>query len=437
MSASGTTTRDANPRPATSERAEHGDAAPSGAIRPSADDAGAYAWHHDDRSSLPSSVAILTPTGRDGDVAGSVLARSGFAPIVCPDVEALCDAIEGAVGALLVAEEALGERNRARLLAALDAQPSWSNVPIVVLTGEEELSRSIPAALQAVAARANVTLLERPVRVATLVTTLRSALHARRRQFDLRDHLEERERNERALREAREQAESANRAKAEFLTMMSHELRTPLNAIGGYAQLLSLGVRGPVSPEQQLDLERIDRSQRHLLSLINDILNFAKIEAGHVAFDIRPVSLGQVLQSVEPLVMPQLRARGIRYSDAALECETTVRVDEEKTRQIMLNLLSNAIKFTPSGGAIRVTCEVSEGDVRVTVADSGVGIAAEKLDAIFEPFVQLERNFSSTHEGTGLGLSISRDLARRMGGDLSVASTLGQGAAFTLTLPRE
>jgi signal transduction histidine kinase len=389
-----------------------------------------------DAPALPSSIAILTPTGRDGRVAGSVLAGAGFTPIVCPDVGALCDAILGAVGAVIVAEEALGERNRAQLLDALDAQPSWSNVPIVVLTGEEELSRSIPPGLQAVAARANVTLLERPVRVATLVTTLRSALHARRRQFDLRDHLAERERSERELREAREQAESANRAKAEFLTMMSHELRTPLNAIGGYAQLLSLGVRGPVSPEQQLDLERIDRSQRHLLSLINDILNFAKIEAGHVAFDIRPVPLGQVLRSVEPLVAPQLRARAIRYDDAARDCDTTVRVDVEKTRQIVLNLLSNAIKFTPAGGTIAVTCEVGEGDVHVTVADSGVGIAAEKLDAIFEPFVQLERNFSSTHEGTGLGLSISRDLARRMGGDLSVASTLGEGAAFTLTLPR-
>jgi signal transduction histidine kinase len=143
-----------------------------------------------------------------------------------------------------------------------------------------------------------------------------------------------------------------------------------------------------------------------------------------------------VLQSVEPLVAPQLRARDIRYDAAAQNCETTVRVDEEKTRQIMLNLLSNAIKFTPAGGTIAVTCDVRESQVQVTVADSGVGIAAEKLDAIFEPFVQLERNFSSTHEGTGLGLSISRDLARRMGGELAVSSTLGKGAAFTLTLPR-
>jgi signal transduction histidine kinase len=384
-------------------------------------------------------VALLTPTGRDAAVTQAVLGRTGFSAVAYDDMGALCAAIGGdePVGAVLLAEEALNTADRARLLAMLDAQPSWSNVPIVVLTGEGELSRSIPPGLQLLAARANVTLLERPVRVATLVTTLRSALHARRRQFDLRDQLEERERKERELREAREQAESANRAKSEFLTMMSHELRTPLNAIGGYAQLLSLGVRGPVSPEQQLDLERIDRSQRHLLSLINDILNFAKIEAGHVSFDVRPVPLSSLLQSVEPLVMPQLRARDIHYSDAARDCDTTVLVDEEKARQILLNLLSNAIKFTPPSGTIAVTCEQGPADVRVTVTDSGIGIAAEKLDAIFEPFVQLERNFSSTHEGTGLGLSISRDLARRMGGELEVASTVGKGAAFTLTLPRD
>ena len=389
-----------------------------------------------ERSQSQSTVAVLAPTGRDGEMTRDVLARAGFAPVVCPDVTALCDAIDGAVGAVVVAEEALRAEARACLLATLDAQPSWSNVPIVVLTGEGELSRAIPPGLQAVAGRANVTLLERPVRVATLVTTLRSALHARRRQFDLRDHLEAREATERALREAREQAEAANRAKAEFLTMMSHELRTPLNAIGGYAQLLSLGIRGPVSEEQQGDLQRIDRSQRHLLSLINDILNFAKIEAGHVAFDIRPVPVRQLLESVEPLVTPQLRAKVIRYTGGARSCETAVLADEEKARQILLNLLSNAIKFTPAGGTIAVDCTVGEGAVRITVADSGIGIAEEKLAAIFEPFVQLERNFASTHEGTGLGLSISRDLARRMGGELSVVSTRGEGAAFTLTLPK-
>ena len=387
-------------------------------------------------------VALLTPTGRDGDIARRVLAKAGFEARICADMEAIRDAIHGEIGAVLVAEEALGPADRTMLLAALDAQPSWSDVPVIILTGEGQLGESPRVGLEPIALRGNVTLLERPVRVATLVTTLRSALRARGRQLEVRRYLEERRiaeetlrENESRLRAAREQAEHANRAKSEFLTMMSHELRTPLNAISGYTQILALGVRGPVTPEQREDLARIDKSQRHLLSLINDILNFAKIEAGHLAVDVRPVRLRHVLQYVEPLVAPQLRAKSIRYEDGSRGCDCVALADEEKTRQIVLNLLSNAIKFTPPGGTIAISCAADERMARITVTDSGIGIAAEKLGAIFEPFVQVERHYASTHEGTGLGLSISRNLARRMGGDLTVASELGGGAKFTLALP--
>src|SRR5205085_9268202 len=234
---------------------------------------------------------------------------------------------------------------------------------------------------------------------------------------------------------ARQQAEEANRAKADFLTMMSHELRTPLNAIGGYAQLMAMGVRGPLTEEQLLDLQRIDKSQRHLLSLINDILNFAKIEAGHVAFDIAPVSVMTLLREVEPLLRPQLSAKSIEYSDVGASCDATVLADEEKARQILVNLLTNAIKFTPVRGRIDVSCAIAGEEVAITVRDSGIGIAKGKLQTIFEPFVQVARDYASPQEGTGLGLAISRDLARRMRGDLDVESELGYGAAFTLTLP--
>jgi signal transduction histidine kinase len=358
---------------------------------------------------------------------------------------ALCAALEdgdGDTGVLLLAEEALGAAARAMLLAALAAQPSWSDVPVVVLTGEAALTQGVPPAAGALATAANVTLLERPVRVATLATTLGAALRARRRQLDVRDHLQERAQAERTLRAseerertARSEAEHANAAKAQFLAMMSHELRTPLNAIGGYAQLLSLGLRGPVTAEQREDLERIDRSQRHLLSLINDILNFAKIEAGHVDVVVRPVPLGEVLASVEPLVAPQLRAKAQRYTDDSTVCDAVVLADPEKVRQVVLNLLSNAIKFTPPRGTIAVRCTVAGDRACVLVTDSGVGIPGPQLDAIFEPFVQIERHFTSTHQGTGLGLAISRDLARRMGGDIAVTSTLGTGTTFTLSLP--
>ena len=387
-------------------------------------------------------VALLTPTGRDAHVADSVLGRAGFVTKVCDDASTLCSSLNDDVGVLLVAEEALRTEAREKLLAALDAQPSWSDVPVVVLTGTGELSQNIPPALRTLADRANVTLLERPVRVATLVTALRSAMRARRRQFDLRDYLEEREAAEQALREseererdARHQAEEANRAKSQFLTTMSHELRTPLNAIAGYAQLLSLGIRGPVTEDQREDLERINKSQRHLLSLINDILNLAKIEAGRVDFNLRALPVRELLQSVEPLVRPQLDAKSLQFEDESANCDATVVTDAEKARQIVLNLLSNAIKFTPPQGRIRIACRRRDGMMHLAVSDTGIGIPGEKLAAIFEPFVQVERHFTSMHEGTGLGLTISRDLARRMGGDLAASGNADGGSTFTLTMP--
>jgi signal transduction histidine kinase len=316
-------------------------------------------------------------------------------------------------------------------------------VPVIVLTGRRGPADVLGPDLEALTASANVTVLERPVRVATLVTTLRAAERARRRQLEVRSYLEERRLVEETLREsetrlraAREQAEDANRAKTEFLTTMSHELRTPLNAIAGYAQLLSLGIRGPLTAEQQQDLERIDKSQRHLLSLINDILNFAKLEAGRVDFEIEIVPIRAVLSSLEALVMPLLEAKALRYDDSGTACDAAVMADEEKTRQILVNLLSNAIKFTPREGSIEVACRADAQMVFVSVKDSGIGIASEKLGAIFEPFVQVERRLASAHEGTGLGLSISRNLARAMGGDIVVESEPGHGARFTLSLPR-
>jgi signal transduction histidine kinase/PAS domain-containing protein len=239
----------------------------------------------------------------------------------------------------------------------------------------------------------------------------------------------------RAESEARRAAEAANVAKAQFLAVMSHELRTPLNAIAGYAELMRMGIRGPVTPEQQADLDRIKRSQRNLLSLINDVLNYAKLEAGHIDFDTRDIPLHEFLDDVESLVTPQLQAKGLSYHYGECDCQLAVRADAEKMRQIVLNLLSNAIKFTPSGGKVSIECDVDPAKVRIRVRDTGVGIPEDKIAAIFEPFIQLDRKLTSPQEGTGLGLSISRDLARAMGGELSAESTQGEGSAFTLELP--
>jgi PAS domain S-box-containing protein len=235
---------------------------------------------------------------------------------------------------------------------------------------------------------------------------------------------------------ARLEAEAANRAKGEFLAVMSHELRTPLNAIGGYAQLMEMGIHGPVTAEQREALRRVQRSQQHLLSLVNDVLNFAKLEAGRVTYDIGRVSVRELLAGLESLVAPQLAAKALRF--ACAQCETTLAAaaDAEKARQILLNLLSNAIKFTPPGGEIRVEAREDADWVRVGVSDTGIGIPANRTEAVFEPFVQLARGAASGRDGTGLGLAISRDLARAMGGDLTLESTPGVGSTFTLSLPR-
>ena len=518
-------------------------------------------YQREARSSV--SVALLTPTGRDAAVANRILKNFGIDARTCKDMSELCNLISrDDVGVLVIAEEALETSEQMRLFESLNRQPSWSDLPIIILTGEGELSSALPRVLRGVMEKGNVTLLERPVRVATLTTLIRSAQRARLRQLDVRDYLEKRREAEESLREseqrlrsavlsapyplmlhaedgeilqlshawtnitgydptsiattgewerlayrgqnrgeddlrfavlpegqsvhlgerpvatangsirtwdfhrvalgnlpdgrrltltaaidvtaykqlveseraARRQAEEANSAKSQFLATMSHELRTPLNAIAGYTQLLDLGVRGAVTSEQREDLHRIDRSQRHLLSLINDILNFAKIEAGHIAIENAPLPIARIMNGLKEFVEPQLREKALSFS-VVNECDDgTALGDEDKVRQILINLLSNAIKFTEKGGSIDVHCAVDGGTFKVTVRDDGLGIPKDKLDAVFEPFVQIGRDFSSPQGGTGLGLAISRDLARRMGGELEVVSELGKGSTFTLTL---
>ena len=235
---------------------------------------------------------------------------------------------------------------------------------------------------------------------------------------------------------ARDAAEAANRAKTEFLAVMSHELRTPLNAIAGYAELLRMGLRGPVTAEQVEDLSRITRSERTLLSLINDILNFARLEAGHVSFASERVGIQELVADLEAMIAPQLRSKNLRFEFAGCDSGLAAHADRDKVRQILLNLLSNAIKFTAAGGAIEITCEAHGEQLEIRVHDTGLGIPPEKLQAIFEPFVQLDRSLTSTQEGSGLGLAISRDLARGMGGDLTAESEVGSGSTFVLRLPR-
>jgi PAS domain S-box-containing protein len=238
---------------------------------------------------------------------------------------------------------------------------------------------------------------------------------------------------------ARALADDANRAKSEFLASMSHELRTPLNAIAGYLDLLSMGIHGPVTDAQVGAMARIKRNQEVLLSLINDVLNFAKLEAGRLKIEMAEVAVGPLLEALEPLIAPQLNARSLQFR--CVECPPDLRVvgDAERIQQILINLLTNAIKFTPPGGRIEIGARPGDGVVRIVVADTGRGIPAEKLEAIFDPFVQVDRRGTLaevSQQGVGLGLAISRELARAMGGELTAESTVGAGSTFILSLSR-
>lgn len=239
-----------------------------------------------------------------------------------------------------------------------------------------------------------------------------------------------------AAEKARSSAEQANRAKADFLAVMSHELRTPLNAIGGYAELIEIGVHGPVTAEQREALEKIQRSQRHLLGLINGVLNYAKVDAGAVQYDLEDFPLREILATCEALVAPQMRRDRLTFHNAAVKSPVRVHADREKVQQVLINLLTNAIKFTDAGGSVRIDCDlIDTGHVGVRVTDTGRGIPADRLAMIFDPFVQVDANLTRTQQGVGLGLAIGRDLARGMGGDLTVTSTPGSGSTFTLILP--
>ncbi|HEY0996101.1 MAG TPA: ATP-binding protein, partial [Gemmatimonadaceae bacterium] len=267
--------------------------------------------------------------------------------------------------------------------------------------------------------------------------------------LSLRDVTERRRMEQRIaeLERLRSDAEASNRAKADFLAMMSHELRTPLNAIMGYAQLLHLGIVAPLAEEQRAQVQRISNSARHLLSLVNDILDLTKIEAGRLTVTAGVGTLGDALNAALELVRPAAAAREVALDVNCGDPDQRFRGDESRVRQVLVNLLQNAVKFTPAGGTITASCgvaRVAPTEARLPrvgpyayfrVDDTGIGIPPARLAAIFDPFVRVESGHTRRTDGSGLGLSISRRLARLMDGDITVASEEERGSSFTLWLP--
>jgi PAS domain S-box-containing protein len=252
----------------------------------------------------------------------------------------------------------------------------------------------------------------------------------------------------RAAEVARLTAEEANRAKSQFLANMSHEIRTPINAVTGYAELLEMGIGGPLTAQQRHQVERIRSSSEHLLTLVNEVLDLAKVESGQMTVQLEQGQVGETLDGALALVQTQAARRGLRLvDDTGTAREAAFVGDEDRVRQILVNLLSNAVKFTESGGRVSACASVTgqpDDDarlpgrgpwVRMDVEDTGMGIAPERLATVFDPFVQVDASYTRQAGGTGLGLTISRRLARLMDGDLTVRSRLGGGSCFTLWLP--
>jgi PAS domain S-box-containing protein len=249
----------------------------------------------------------------------------------------------------------------------------------------------------------------------------------------LRD-ITERRRFEETLEEARTRAESASRAKSEFLASMSHELRSPLHTIIGFSELLAEGLEGPLNEKQQRFIHHIQKDSQHLLTLINDILDLSKIEAGRLEYHIEVIGLATLIEETVASVLPQAESKGLTIQTRVSQ-GIEAWADRVRVHQLLLNLLSNAIKFTPAGGRILVEATEEGRNVAIRVTDTGLGVPVEQLESIFDVFYQVSETTRGVREGTGLGLAICRRLVEQMGGRIWVESTVGTGSKFTFTLP--
>ncbi len=244
-----------------------------------------------------------------------------------------------------------------------------------------------------------------------------------------------REQHEREVAElALVTAERASLAKSDFLAIMSHELRTPLTAIMGYEELLADGITGPINPQQAQQLSRIKASAQHLLGLIDEILTFSRIEAGRETIRLEIADVNRLVEDSANLVSPLATEKKLGFVVHLLDPPRFMRTDPMKVRQMIVNLLTNAVKFTETG-TVSVRVATSGESVEITVHDTGIGISAEHIDKVFDPFWQVEQKATRRAGGTGLGLTVTRRLARLLGGDVSVASSVGEGTTFVITIP--
>ena len=382
-------------------------------------------------------VLLLPPTSRDAEALQTLLTGEGFECEPCKTMSDVCARLNRGAGAIVVSEESLYSGHQG-LASWVAAQPVWSDLPIIVLS---KSGTEFPALATIIATLGNVSILERPVRMTTLISIVRSALRARERQYQVRDHLADRKSIEEqrtilldAERAARADAERAGQLKDEFLATLSHELRTPLNAVLGWAQLLQM----PSVTEKEMaeGVTIIERNARAQAQIIEDLLDMSRIISGKVRLEVQNLDLASVIRAAVETVQPAAFAKEIRVRAMLDSVDAPINGDPNRLQQVFWNLLSNAVKFTPKGGKVDVALERVNSHLKVTVTDNGEGIDPAFLPHVFDRFRQADATASRAHGGLGLGLAIVRQLVELHGGTVAVRSEgRNRGSSFIVSLP--
>lgn len=376
-------------------------------------------------------VLVLAPTANDARLTVEFLSGAGFLAEACGNLANLGEGADEKCGCLIVAEETLRAESVRMLVATLERQPSWSDIPVILITSGGEASRERLRRLALLGPGGNVTVLERPFRPATLVSATAVALKARSRQYQVRDLLAD-------LSAARDEAERANRAKDDFLAALSHELRTPLNPV---LLLAGAGAANPTLPERvRADFSVIRKNINLEARLIDDLLDLTRIARGKLQLDKLRCEVHAILRDAIANVQGEVTEKHTRLTLDFQAGAAEVLGDPVRLQQVFWNVLKNAVKFAPAGGRVKVsTRTVGENRIAVQVVDSGIGLMAEEIAHIFDAFSQGEHVYareSVRYGGLGLGLSISRMLVEMHDGTIRAESDgPGRGATFTVELP--
>jgi signal transduction histidine kinase/ActR/RegA family two-component response regulator len=379
-------------------------------------------------------VLIVAPTANDSEAACDVLEKAGFYCFAFATLTDLCRALHDDVGFILVAEEALQIEEVPLFANWLENQPPWSDLPVIVLTHGRTVERMNRWTTGQLGSRANVTLLERPFHIATLISVLEGSMRARRRQFETRDLLEQRQRLLNVEKRAREEAEKVNQAKDEFLATLSHELRTPLTIMLGWSKI----VNNHVLDEKTITraMQAIERSAKSQAQLIDDLLDVSRIITGKFQIEKKSMDLVQLVYAAVDMIRPSADAKGIALELHVSNAELPMYADFFRLQQVLWNILSNAVKFTASGGSIHVGLQQTNSNATVIVTDSGKGIRPEFLPHIFERFRQGDSSYTRNQGGLGLGLAIVDHIVALHHGKVSAESDgEGKGSTFRIVLP--